>query len=90
VLCSVSSLKGWTLLAIVGGSFAPSKEFEPYLLSYCASHKDDGHDIGKAARYAMGRIIKTTGLGPRREVRFDTCPLYGWVIGLCPAYRYSQ
>jgi hypothetical protein len=38
--CSESTLKGWALLGIVSGAFAPSKDFEPYLLSYCDAHRE--------------------------------------------------
>lgn len=63
-----SALKGWQLLGVVTGAFAPGKEFEPYLMSYCEAHKDDGGSIGDYAKYSLGRIVKTAGLGPRREV----------------------
>ena len=72
-----STLKGWMLLGIIAGAFAPSKEFEPYLMSHCETHKEDSGGIGEYAKYAMGRIIKTAGLGPRREVptpmEIDAC-----------------
>jgi MyTH4 domain/WW domain/FERM central domain len=63
-----STLKGWMLLGVAAGAFAPSKEFEPFLLSYCESHREDGGGIGEYAKFAMGRLIKTSALGPRREV----------------------
>jgi hypothetical protein len=66
--CRESARKGWQLLGIVAGAFAPSKDFEPYLLSYCDAHKDDPEGVGPIARFAMGRIVKTGSLGPRREV----------------------
>lgn len=56
------------LLGVVAGTFAPSKDFEPYLMSHCNAHKDDGGGVGEHARFAMGRIVKTGSLGPRREV----------------------
>lgn len=63
-----SSLKGWMLLGVTTGAVSPSKEFEPYLLSYCEAHREDGGGVGEYARYCMGRIIKTGTLGPRKEV----------------------
>lgn len=63
-----STRKGWELLGIVTGAFGPSKDFEPYLLSYCDAHKDDPDGIGEISRYAMGRIARISTLGPRREV----------------------
>lgn len=63
-----SGLKGWMLLGVCAGAFAPSKEFEPYLLSYCEAHKEDPAGAGEYARYCIGRLVKTSSLGPRREV----------------------
>jgi MyTH4 domain len=63
-----SARKGWELLGIVAGTFAPSKVFEPYLMSYCDQHRDDPDGIGDIAKYVMGRIGKTGNMGPRREV----------------------
>jgi hypothetical protein len=72
-----STLKGWMLMGVVAGAFAPSKEFEPYLLSHSDAHREDGGGIGPYALYAMGRILKTGALGPRREVptsmEIDAC-----------------
>lgn len=62
-----SDLKGWQLIAICAGAFPPSKDFEPYLLSYCDKHKDD-KTLGGYAKYAIGRIVKSSVLGPRREI----------------------
>lgn len=58
-----STRKGWELLGIVTGAFGPSKDFEPYLLSYCDAHKDDPDGIGEISRYAMGRIARISTLG---------------------------
>jgi len=72
-----STLKGWMLLGIIAGAFAPSKDFEPYLLSHCEAHSADPGGIGEYAKYTMGRIFKTAQLGPRREVptamEIDAC-----------------
>ena len=38
--CVVFS-QGWMLLGVIAGAFAPSKDFEPYLMSHCEAHKDD-------------------------------------------------
>lgn len=74
---AASALAGWMLLGIVTGAFAPSKSFEPYLLSYCEAHREDGGGIAEYAAYAMSRIAKTASLGPRREVptamEIDAC-----------------
>ena len=45
-----STLAGWMLLAVCAGSFAASKDFEPYLLSYCESHKEEKDGIAEYAR----------------------------------------
>lgn len=63
-----SALKGWMLLGVCTGAFSPSKEFEPYLLSYCEAHKEDAGGVAEYCKYTMGRILKTGQLGPRREV----------------------
>ena len=55
-------------MGIIAGAFAPSKDFEPYLMSHCEAHRDDSGGIGEYAKYTMGRIFKTAQLGPRREV----------------------
>lgn len=66
-----SALKGWMLLGVCTGAFAPSKEFEPYLMSYCEAHREDGGGVGDYATFCLGRIKKTTELGPRKEVPTD-------------------
>jgi len=63
-----SALKGWMLLGVTTGAFSPSKEFEPYLLSYCEAHKEDSGGVAEYAKFCMGRILKTSALGPRKEV----------------------
>jgi len=63
-----SNIKGWQLMGVVAGSFAPSSGFEPFLMSYLESHSEDGGGVGDFAKYALGRVVKTAGLGPRREV----------------------
>lgn len=63
-----SVLKGWQLIGVVAGAFAPGDDFKPYLMSYCDAHREDAGGVGDFAKYAMGRIVKTASLGPRREV----------------------
>lgn len=80
---SKSALKGWELLGILAGAFAPSKDFEPYLLSHCDQHREQAlkeakeksgeaakekQEVAALASYTMGRIVKTGAMGPRREV----------------------
>ena len=49
------------------GSFGPSREFEPYLLSYCSDHLAEPN-VADAAAFVMGRVAKLSSMGPRREV----------------------
>ena len=71
-----STVKGWQLMAIVAGTFPPSKKLEKYLMSYCDENTKDVLSDGTRvhpgvkpfARYTMMRIKKSTTLGPRKEV----------------------
>lgn len=62
-----STLKGWQLLGVISGVFNPGSVFESYLLSHCDAHKEDGGGVGDYAKYTLGRLKKTSALGPRRE-----------------------
>jgi hypothetical protein len=66
-----SCRNGWMLLGLCGGSFSPSKELEPYLSSYCDAHREDAGGVGDYATFALGRLAKTSALGPRKEVPTD-------------------
>lgn len=72
-----SCLRGWQLFAVATGAFPPSAEFHDYLTSYFAEHMDDDGMIGRYARYCLGRVMKSTQLGPRREIptsmEIDAC-----------------
>lgn len=71
-----STVKGWQLMAIVAGTFPPSKKLEKYLMSYCDENTKDSLSDGTRvhpgvkpfAKYTMMRIKKSTSLGPRKEV----------------------
>jgi len=71
-----STVKGWQLMAIVAGTFPPSKKLEKYLMSYCDENTKDALSDGTKvhpgvkpfAKYTMMRIKKSTSLGPRKEV----------------------
>lgn len=61
-----SRLLGWKLIGICAGAFAPSKEFFPYVMSYCQTHKSDAA-VESYAKFALARLTKTMNLGPRKE-----------------------
>ena len=61
-----STRAGWQLLSIIAGAIAPSEDFKPYLLSYCAGLLGDAA-LGEFVRFTMGRVLKTIALGPRKE-----------------------
>jgi myosin-7 len=71
-----STVKGWQLMAIVAGTFPPSKKLEKYLMSYCDENTKDSLSDGTRvhpgvkpfAKYTMMRIKKSMSLGPRKEV----------------------
>ena len=46
--------KGWHMISICAGCFPPSKEFEPYLMSYCEKNsKDPDEQIQKFSKYVV-------------------------------------
>jgi len=72
-----SVMRGWQLFAVASGAFPPSSEFQDYLLSHLADHMDADGMVGRYARYSLGRVLKTSDLGPRREIptnmEIDAC-----------------
>ena len=61
-----SLLKGWELMSVMAGSFPPSKNLEPYLLSYIHESVDKTKGKIKAyAQFAMKRLTQTIEQGKR-------------------------
>jgi hypothetical protein len=62
-----SCKRGWILMAICAGTFPPSEEFMPYLMSW-ADENEENEDLKMYCRYVKVRLTKTREQGERREV----------------------
>jgi RhoGAP domain/MyTH4 domain/WW domain len=68
-----SSIQGWKLMAMAAGTFAPSRNFQSFLLSYIASNFSKPNPVGRLAAYSYWRIEKTMKSGaqsPMPTVRY--------------------
>jgi len=68
----------WQLMCICVGAFAPSDEFELYLMNFFLGHVDAAGVNGTYAKYALRRLQSTLMFGPVQDgVTVDEIIAYG-------------